>query len=79
MPLEQTPLRPIQVEYRCDKCGNGCYRPTEVRNLMADPPTFQHVCTSCGDMQIFTERYPTLRYALEGCLLDLTNYQQQTL
>lgn len=78
MPREQRPLRPMQVDYRCDKCGEGHYRPTgEI--LMSNPPQFPHACNKCDHRATFTERYPTVRYALEGDLLNLDAYQQQTL
>lgn len=78
MPREQIPLRPIRVDYRCDKCGEGHYRPTGIM-LMSNPPKFPHACAHCGDSQTFTEKYPTVRYAAEGGLLDLSQYTQQTM
>ncbi len=78
MALEQTPIRTIQVDYRCDECDQGHYRP-EGHMLMSSPPKFPHNCNNCGHTQTFTEKYPTVRYALEGELLDLNNYKQQTL
>lgn len=77
MPLEQLPLRPVQVKYVCDVCGEGEYLPTGIM-LTSNPPQFPHECDSCGDSQTFTEKYPTVRYAREGELLDLDNYQQST-
>lgn len=76
MPREQKPIRPIQVDYLCDKCGVGYYRPVSAQ-LMANPPQFPHECTDCDDKKTFTERYPTIRYAWEGQLLDLEKYTQQ--
>ena len=78
MPREQRPLRPVQVDYRCDKCGDGYYRP-EGAMLLSDPPQFNHNCTECGDQKTFTEKYPTVRYCKEAELLDLENYKQQTM
>ena len=78
MPREQKPIRPIQVDYRCDKCGEGHYRPTGMM-LASNHPQFPHACNKCDDRKTFSERYPTVRYALEGGMLDLENYQQQTL
>lgn len=76
MPREQKPLRPIQVDYRCDRCGKGYYRPTGM-NLMSNPIQFPHACTECGDSRTFIERYPTLRYTFEGGILDLDSYKEQ--
>lgn len=78
MPREQKPLRPIRVDYRCDKCGEGYYRPAGIM-LSSNPPQFPHACSKCDDRMTFTEKYPTVRYALEGELLDLGKYEQQTL
>lgn len=77
MPREQKPIRPIKVDYRCDKCDIGYYRPTGMMLTMS-PPLFKHECNKCGDLATFTEKYPTVRYALEGETLDLENYQQAT-
>jgi DNA-directed RNA polymerase subunit RPC12/RpoP len=76
MPREQQPLRPIKVDYRCDACGKGYYRPTRGLLLTA-PPKFPHECTECGDKQTFLESYPTVRYAREGEGLNLDQYVQQ--
>ena len=78
MPREQMPIRPIQVDYRCDLCNVGFYRPNGI-NLTSMPPQFPHKCTKCGDEKTFTEKYPAVRYAREGELLDLDEYLQQTM
>lgn len=80
MPREQTPLRTIQVDYRCDKCDTGHMRPTGVM-LMSDPPKFPHCCTECDALMTFTEKYPAVTYVFEGERLDLSEarYRQQTL
>jgi hypothetical protein len=74
----QTPVRPIQVDYQCEKCDDGRMRPTG-QTLMSDPPQFPHKCTNCENTITFNEKYPTVRYALEGELIDFDNYKQQTL
>lgn len=76
MPREQKPLRPIQVDYLCDKCEQGYYRPVG-RMLLSDPPQFPHACTQCGNEKTFWEKYPTIRYVDEGAILDLKNYREQ--
>jgi hypothetical protein len=78
MPREQTPIRPIQVDYRCDSCNEGYYRPNGIV-LTSMPPQFPHECSNCGDSKVFTEKYPTVRYTLEDSLLDMESYQQQTM
>jgi hypothetical protein len=74
MPRIQNPLRPIKVDYKCDNCYEGFYRPTGL-TLLCDPPKYPHKCTLCGGEQVFTETYPTIRYCGEGELLDLENYK----
>ena len=76
MGRKQTPLRPIQIDYHCDECEHGLMRPVG-HMLMTDPPQFEHKCTECGYLMVFNERYPTVRYALEGGSIDLENYTQQ--
>ena len=78
MPREQQPLRPIQVDYRCDECEKGYYRPVNTM-LLSDPPQFEHFCTECNHKQTFYEKYPTVRCAREGELLDLESYKQARL
>lgn len=46
--------------------------------LASNPPQFPHRCSKCDAEQVFTEKYPTVRYAEEGNLLDLDRYTQQT-
>jgi len=80
MPRIQRPVRPILVDYICDKCGKGSYRHSGTDNmkvLWSNPPKFPHECTECGDRKYFIEKYPTIRYAYEGEVLDLENYEQQ--
>lgn len=78
MSREQTPLRTVRVDYRCDKCDTGHMRPTGVM-LLSNPPKFPHRCTECDALQTFTEKYPTIQYAEEGESLNLNNYRQNTL
>jgi len=77
MPRIQTPIRPLQIDYKCDICNQGFYR--LIQSLFdAEPPQFLHECDNCGHQQCFTEKYPTIRYALEGQLLDLNKYVPST-
>ena len=78
MSREQRPLRPIRVDYKCDKCDAGYMRSTGMM-LMGNPPQFPHRCNACDQPQTFTEKYPTIKYAEEGELLNLNNYRQNTL
>lgn len=36
-----------KIDFRCDICGTGFYRPTGVANL-TNPPQYPHRCTVCG-------------------------------
>lgn len=76
MPRIQMPLRPIQIDYVCDKCQKGKYRSTGTM-LLSSPPQFPHECTECKDSRIFWEKYPTIRYVCEGDLLDFDYYKEQ--
>lgn len=78
MPLEQTPLRPIEVSYRCDVCGEGHYRHLP-NNLCVNPlglksvegwfnKAYIHQCDACGDERIFSEVYPHIQYETEGVM-----------
>ena len=61
MPKTQRTLRPVEVDYICDKCKEGHYRPTGIK-LTSMPPKFPHKCTKCNDTKTFREKYPTIRY-----------------
>lgn len=61
MPMIKRPVIPTQIDYVCDKCGEGKYRPTGV-TLMSNPPKFPHTCTLCGDTHTFYKIYPCLEY-----------------
>ena len=75
MPLQQLPLRPIQLDYVCDECGEGHYRPTGT-SLMSNPPQYPHRCDKCDHPHTFNERFPTIRYCKEGELLNLDDLIQ---
>ena len=75
MAYTQRPIRPIEIDFTCDSCGEGKMRPTGVM-LCSNPPQFPHTCINCGAEQTFREKYPMVRYALEGELIDIENYQQ---
>ena len=77
MPRVQQALKPVRVKYICDECGEGEYRPKE-KLLLSDPPQFPHACNQCGDETTLSEQYPTIRFCLEGELLDLENFELQT-
>ena len=72
MPKVQQALTPFKVTYECDKCGDGEYRPKD-KSLLSDSLKFPHACNKCGDEITLSEPYPTIRFCLEGELLDLEN------
>jgi hypothetical protein len=80
MPLKQTPVKPVLIDYLCDICGQGSYRPNNTSFLSTPPlpPLYEHECEKCGDKKRFEEKYPILRYAVEGELLDLSIYSERT-
>jgi hypothetical protein len=55
-------MTPYGVEYFCDKCGTGLMEPYGKVVWDVHPPLFPHKCSNCGDVQGFTERYPTVRW-----------------
>ena len=72
MPREQTPLRPIKVDYRCDSCQRGHYRPTGM-TLTSYPAKYPHACDQCVARRTFSECYPLIRYTFEGGQLNLSD------
>jgi hypothetical protein len=70
MSLEQKPVRPILVDFRCDECPIGFYRPTGSSNYNPHKgeTRYTHKCTSCGGTREFIHQYPVIRYVEEGCL-----------
>jgi hypothetical protein len=74
MGLEQYPMRPVLVDYRCDSCNAGYMRPSGSINFKNGSAVVPHKCTACHTVVEFSEKYPTIRYAREGELLDLKNY-----
>lgn len=56
-----TPVRPVSVDYECDKCHNGHMRSTGVM-LTSDPPQYPHECDECGHAQTFDRMYPYVYY-----------------
>jgi DNA-directed RNA polymerase subunit RPC12/RpoP len=80
MGLIQLPIRPIQISYECDACKEGSMHYTGQHDFSdINNPTFTHECTKCKVQMLFKEKYPTVRYAKEGELLDLSQYTPQKL
>jgi len=73
MPLIQTPVKSIRIDYKCDNCNKGFYRTLD-NVFNTNSPHYIHECTECGHQKSFNERYPTIRYIAEGELLNLDEY-----
>lgn len=48
------------VDYACDSCRAGYYRPTGEVSIR-DKLLFPHECTRCGDKREFFVKYPTIK------------------
>jgi DNA-directed RNA polymerase subunit RPC12/RpoP len=50
-------VKPVGVEYTCDKCGKGTMNPT---GLIApsQPPKYEHICSECGERALLDKQYP---------------------
>ena len=54
-------VRTYEVDFKCDVCGKGFYRPTEIVYL-ANPPQYPHECTVCGSKMVVTgHTYPYIK------------------
>tara|TARA_B100002049_G_C15917932_1_gene306839 strand:+ start:134 stop:322 length:189 start_codon:yes stop_codon:yes gene_type:complete len=62
MPEIQQPVPAVRVDFTCDDCGRGHYRPTGMLGLTV-PPRHQHKCDYCGHEQFLPKRYPFLKRA----------------
>ena len=62
MPERTYEIKPVGVDYVCDKCNTGVMVHNSGIALMCNPPQFVHVCSNCGHEQQMLEVYPTLRW-----------------
>ena len=60
MPEEQNNVKPVEISYICDECGEGEMLPYGKSNMLADPPIVAHKCTKCAALREFTEKYPRI-------------------
>lgn len=58
MAEEKYAVETYEIDFRCDVCGNGYYRPTgEI--ITTFPAQFPHKCNFCGAVMIVREHtYP---------------------
>lgn len=67
-----------ELDYRCDNCDKGHFRPTGMM-LLSDPPKWPHACAECGHQDIFDTKYPALVYRRkeEKSSMNLLPHQQR--
>ena len=61
MPIVKHLITPIEIDYVCDKCGEGVMRCKGLM-LLSDPPKYPLVCTECGHEVISDMNYPIQQY-----------------
>lgn len=61
MPEARQAMVPVQIDYVCDRCGQGRMRPTGM-TLTSNPPQYPHACTACDARGTFLVIYPTVRF-----------------
>jgi hypothetical protein len=55
----------VNIDYGCDKCGEGFMRYTGVM-LSSYPPLYQHRCNKCGYGTDYRETYPHIEHREES-------------
>lgn len=65
------PVKPIGVDYHCDVCKAG--KMVYQKLSFSGPPenrqtAFEHKCSNeeCGHVQDLPEKYPTVRFPMQG-------------
>lgn len=65
MPEKIINLKPVGVEYTCDKCGKADLQHTglfkEHNSQGGTVRLFQHKCPACGEEKLLPEIYPLIR------------------
>ena len=46
----------------CDRCKEGEMLPTGNNMYLTEPPKFEHMCNKCNNIEIYQEKYPTIKY-----------------
>lgn len=57
-------LKPVQVDYICDTCGEGELKPTGAMKL-SYPPLYTHKCSKCNEVFDLKKTYPSIEYITE--------------
>jgi hypothetical protein len=55
---------PVQIDETCAACKQGQMRPTG-RASMTAPPQYEHRCTHCGHVAMYSTRFPYVEYRPE--------------
>lgn len=63
-------LQVFELDYACDKCGNGRMRPEGVV-YPTSPPQYPHVCDNCGSKMTFRAMYPRIAYFYKGTDIEV--------
>ncbi len=73
-------VRTYEVDFKCDVCGKGFYRPTGII-YPTYPPQYLHKCTVCGSKMVVTGNiYPyTKTEKIEEATDELSrNHKEQS-
>jgi hypothetical protein len=57
----KSPIQPVKVEFQCPECHIGKLESTR-KQLMSNPPLFEHHCINCGRSRNLPKIYPTIEY-----------------
>lgn len=53
--------RLLQVQMKCDRCGNGFMKSTHAVYIKDGLTKYEHKCPHCGYKALYKVRYPTIR------------------
>jgi hypothetical protein len=64
MPNEyEKPVTPVSVHCGCDGCGRGEMQVEEGGMMLTSmPPKWWHKCDRCGHRELYTVKYPYIKY-----------------
>lgn len=55
-------VKSIEIDMKCDKCGDAFMRYDGTGVLMSNPPQYPHVCSLCGNKENYRKKYPYIVY-----------------
>jgi formylmethanofuran dehydrogenase subunit E len=58
-------VRPVEVNWICDKCGEAAVQPTGLIQP-SNPPHYEHVCPSCQERVLLDKQYPHVTFQRSG-------------